>query len=66
MCLCDQLRKLVAQVRPVGRMSLEPCLNSAPFLQSTATSQSVNCVHPVNNQWIELKVLVHPKMKISL
>ncbi len=24
MCLCDQLRKLVAQVRPVGRMSLEP------------------------------------------
>ncbi len=25
MCLCDQLRKLVAQVRPVGRMSLEPC-----------------------------------------
>ncbi len=22
---CDQLRKLVAQVRPVGRMSLEPC-----------------------------------------
>ncbi len=25
MCSCDQLRKLVAQVRPVGRMSLEPC-----------------------------------------
>ncbi len=24
MCSCDQLRKLVAQVRPVGRMSLEP------------------------------------------
>ncbi len=23
-CSCDQLRKLVAQVRPVGRMSLEP------------------------------------------
>ncbi len=27
MCSCDQLRKLVAQVRPVGRMSLEPCVN---------------------------------------
>ncbi len=26
MCSCDQLRKLVAQVRPVGRMSLEPWL----------------------------------------
>ncbi len=25
MCLCDQLRKLVAKERPVGRMSLEPC-----------------------------------------
>ncbi len=25
MCSCDQLRKLVAKVRPVGRMSLEPC-----------------------------------------
>ncbi len=25
MCSCDQLRKLVTQVRPVGRMSLEPC-----------------------------------------
>ncbi len=25
MCSSDQLRKLVAQVRPVGRMSLEPC-----------------------------------------
>ncbi len=24
MCSCDQLRKLVAQMRPVGRMSLEP------------------------------------------
>ncbi len=24
MCSCEQLRKLVAQVRPVGRMSLEP------------------------------------------
>ncbi len=27
MCSCDQLRKLVAQVRPVGRMSLEPCIS---------------------------------------
>ncbi len=25
MCLCDQLRKLVAKERPVGRMSLELC-----------------------------------------
>ncbi len=25
MCSCDQLRKLLVQVRPVGRMSLEPC-----------------------------------------
>ncbi len=24
-CSCDQLRKLLVQVRPVGRMSLEPC-----------------------------------------
>ncbi len=24
MCSCDQLRKLVTKVRPVGRMSLEP------------------------------------------
>ncbi len=24
MCLCDQLRKLVTKVRPLGRMSLEP------------------------------------------
>ncbi len=24
MCSCDQLRKLVANVRPEGRMSLEP------------------------------------------
>ncbi len=24
MCLCDQLRKLVAKERPVGRMSLQP------------------------------------------
>ncbi len=27
MCSCDQLRKLVAQVQPVGRMSLEPWLS---------------------------------------
>ncbi len=25
MCSCDQLSKLVAKERPVGRMSLEPC-----------------------------------------
>ncbi len=25
MCSCNQLRKFVAKVRPVGRMSLEPC-----------------------------------------
>ncbi len=28
MCSCNQLRKLVAQVWPVGRMSLEPGLLS--------------------------------------
>ncbi len=31
MCSCDQLRKLVAQVRPVGRMSLEPCFTWLQF-----------------------------------
>ncbi len=38
MCSCDQLRKLVAQVRPVGRMSLEPWVDmiTLSFLQSSA------------------------------
>ncbi len=47
MCSCDQLRKLVAQVRPVGRMSLEPCVcvfHRAPKswegLKSDATPRS--------------------------
>ncbi len=31
MCSCDQLRKVVAQVRPVGRMNLEPCLTCRFF-----------------------------------
>ncbi len=31
MCSCDQLRKLVSKVWPVGRMSLEPCLWKHPL-----------------------------------
>ncbi len=35
MCLCDQLRKLVAQVRPVGRMSLEPWYTYSAYKKSS-------------------------------
>ncbi len=35
MCSCDQLRKLVAQVWPVRRMSLEPYYKKIDMLYDT-------------------------------
>ncbi len=35
MCLCDQLRKLVAKERPVGRVSLEPCEILSYFINTS-------------------------------
>ncbi len=42
MCSCDQLRKLVAQVRPVGRMSLKPWLTYWLFINLTTTLLTIN------------------------
>ncbi len=38
MCSSDQLRKLVAKVRPVGRMSLEPCKQHNCFENKSSKS----------------------------
>ncbi len=43
MCSCDHLWKLVANMRPVGRMSLEPCDNKSSR-GSTSKSQKLNKV----------------------
>ncbi len=40
MCSCDQQRKLVAKVQPVGIMSLEPCNNKTP-----QSLRSHSCLH---------------------
>ncbi len=44
MCLCDQLRKIVAKVRPVRRMSLEPCIYCIKLY-----SKTTNIVKHYNN-----------------
>ncbi len=58
MCLCDQLRKLFAKERPVGRMSLEPWF-MAPQLQQTvcentsnATSDAASCFVDTDFIWM--------------
>ncbi len=59
MCLCDQLRKLVAQVWPVGRMSLEPC--HVMFLQHLFLLATKNRSETVPlDQPIESYKNVHP------
>ncbi len=46
MCSCDQLRKLVAQVWPVGRMSLEPCNGPQDLVTvSLCIQNAINKMH---------------------
>ncbi len=53
MCSCDQLRKLVAKVRPVGRMRLEPCIGNS---HHATLSQFLRPLNPqVNKDFKTLK-----------
>ncbi len=63
MCLCDQLRKLVAQVRPVGRMSLEPWMHVILVIFLTKTALYLFC--PLFKYFFLLHIKVYEKMNTN-